>query len=345
MAKNNTNELSDRQILKLLQRGTRQNVALLFLIPWLIGFIFLTVGPFFYTFYLSFRDVQLTGLGWETTYVGFENYILALFENTEFVPAMIEFVMLEITYVPTIIIISFILGVLLNRNIKFRSGFRTIFFLPVIVLSGSIMDQLMSTGSTSLDDFSENIIFTMLMNYSELLAEVMLTLFQNFTMVLWFTGIPIILFINGLQKINKQLFEAAKIDGATSWQILWKITIPIIKPTALVATIFTIVQIGMYNINPVYGLIQDQMYNTGGGLGIASAYTWIYTIFVLLFVGVALLLLSTSEKNKGPKLTSIQRKNYQNLIARRERIAQELAEQFDDGEMYEEVGEEDDSDQ
>jgi ABC-type sugar transport system permease subunit len=325
MAKSKSaNELSDKQILRVLNKGQNSWIAYIFLIPWLVGFTFFTVLPFFATIFLSFHDVQQTGLGWKYEFIGMENYIIALFENTEFVPAMIEFVTLEITYVPTIIIISFILGILLNRNIKFRSGFRTIFFLPVIVLSGSVMDQLISTGSTELSDFSENIVFQMLNSYSPYMSEIMLTLFQNFTMVLWFTGIPIILFINGLQKINRSLFEAARIDGATGWQVLWKITIPIIKPTALIATIFTIVQIGLYNINPVYGLIRDQMYNTGGGLGLASAYTWVYTMFVLLFVGVALLLLSSRERNKNIKLTSIQRKMYQQLIERRQALEEEV---------------------
>ena len=160
-------------------------------------------------------------------------------------------------------------------------------------------------------------------NYSVFLAEIMLSLFQNFTMILWFTGIPIILFINALQKINRALYEAAKIDGATGWQILWKITIPIIKPTALVAAIFTIVQIGMYNINPVYGLIRTQMYQIGSGLGLASAFAWLYSIVVLIFVGGAILLLGTREKKKELKLTSIQRKNYQNLLERRRRLEEE----------------------
>lgn len=320
----NRRDLTDKQILRALNKGTMQNVAYLFLLPWLIGFGFFTVYPFFRTIYLSFFDVQQTGLGWDLTFVGMENYIIALFENQYFVPAMIEFITLELTYVPTIIIISFILGILLNRNIKFRSGFRTIFFLPVIVLSGSVMDKLIDTGSTTLSDFRGNLIFQMLNSYSPLMAEIMLALFENFTMVLWFTGIPIILFINGLQKINKQLFEAAKIDGATGWQILWKITIPIIKPTALITTIFTIVQIGLYNINPVYGMIRDSMYNLAGGLGLASAYTWIYTLFVLLFVGVALLLLSSRDRGKGLKLTSIQRATYQRLIERRTQIEEEV---------------------
>ena len=194
-------DLSDKQILKKIQSGSHQNKnAYLFLMPWLIGFVILTIGPFFYTIVLSFYDVAQTGLGYDMTFIGFDNYILAFFTNTSFVPAMIEFITLEITYVPAIIIASFILGTLLNRELKFRSGFRTIFFLPVIVLSGSVMDKLIDTESNRLSDFSENINFQMVMNYNVDAARALLTLFENFTMVLWFTGIPIILFINGLQK-------------------------------------------------------------------------------------------------------------------------------------------------
>lgn len=321
-----TKKLSDKEILKAIQRTNHRNKqAYSFLAPWLIGFIIFTVGPFFFTIFLSFNDVQLTGLGWEYTAIQFDNYVTAFFGNINFVPALLSFITLEITYVPAIIIFSFILGTLLNREIKFRGGFRTIFFLPVIVLSGSVMDQLMNNNATTLDDFSENIIFTMLMNYSPFFADIMLGLFQNFTMVLWFTGIPIILFINGLQKINQQLFEAAKIDGATSWQILWKITIPIIKPTALVVAIFTIVQIGMYNINPVFSLIRDSMYNFEGGLGLSSAYALVYTLVVLLFVGIAFLILSTKRDKVDIKLSSIQKRNFEMIKQKREENAEVIS--------------------
>ena len=319
---------SDAQILRTIQRSTHRNgPAFAFLIPWLIGFSLFTVYPFFYTIYLSFMDVQLTGLGWEITNIQFDNYITAFFGNIDFVPSLITFVTLELTYVPSIIIFSFILGILLNRKLKFRGGFRTIFFLPVIVLSGSVMDQLTTNGSTTLDDFSENIIFKMLLNYSEGVASLMLDLFQNFTLVLWFTGIPIILFINGLQKINQALFEAAKIDGATTWQILWKITIPIIKPTALIVSIFTIVQIGMFNINPIFGLIRDSMYNFQGGLGLSSAYSLVYTLVVLVFVGFAFLLLGTKGDKKVVTLSSIQRRNFE--MIREKRDSQEEVNQDD----------------
>jgi ABC-type sugar transport system permease subunit len=187
------------------------------------------------------------------------------------------------------------------------------------------MDQLMNNNATTLDDFSENIVFSMLNNYSPFFAETMLALFTNFTLVLWFTGIPIILFINGLQKINQSLFEAAKIDGATNWQILWKITIPIIKPTALIVAIFTIVQIGMYNINPLYSLIQQSMYNYEGGLGLSSAYAIIYTLIVLVYVALAFIILGNKREKKDIKLSSIQKRNFELMKQKRDEVQEVIA--------------------
>ncbi|MCG8513191.1 MAG: ABC transporter permease subunit, partial [Halanaerobiales bacterium] len=111
-------------------------------------------------------------------------------------------------------------------------------------------------------------------------------------------GIPIILIINGLQKINPSIYEAAKLDGATPWQALWKITIPLIKAIVLVATVFTIVQLGMYNLNPVYQMIQDTIYNTTGGLGLASAYAWVYAIVVLSLVAVTFGIFRERERRR-----------------------------------------------
>ncbi|HCR39339.1 MAG TPA: sugar ABC transporter permease, partial [Lachnospiraceae bacterium] len=105
-------------------------------------------------------------------------------------------------------------------------------------------------------------------------------------------------FINGLQKINPNLYEAAQIDSANSWQILWKITIPIIKPLALVVTIFTIVNLGTFSINPVYGLIKTATENTSGGLGIAATYSWIYSFVVLILIGITFLIFRNKEKGR-----------------------------------------------
>lgn len=292
----------------------RENIlGYTFLAPWLIGFIIFTLFPLLYTLYLSFNDVKLTALGWETTWISIGNYITALLRNSSFTPALINFLIMESIYVPAIVVISFILAIFLNQKIKFRSFFRTIYFLPVIVLSGPVMMQLMDAGNTRTGGVSDIFIFKIIENYSEELAYVIEMLFENFSMVLWFSGIPIILFINGLQKINKNLYEAAQIDGANSWQILWKITIPIIKPIVLVVSIFTIVQLGMFPLNPLYAMIQDSIYNTSGGLGLASAYAWLYSLIIMILIAIAFLFLREKDIKVKRKLSSIQRKQLEKI--------------------------------
>ena len=268
-----------------------------FFMPWLIGFIIFTAFPFIYTIYLSFHQVNLTVLGWSTTFTGITNYVTALLRNANFTPALVKFVLAEVVYVPVIVTVALILAILLNGDFRFRTVFRVIYFLPVIVISGTVMTQLMNSGTVQLGNVRNVFIYQILSSYSPFLASMMTFLFNNFTIVLWFSGIPVVLFLNGLQKINTQLFEAAQIDGATGWQILWKITLPIIKPIILVATIFTIVQLGMFPINPVYGMIQAAIFDTVGGLGVASAYAWIYSLAILILLGIAYLILKDHSKD------------------------------------------------
>jgi oligogalacturonide transport system permease protein len=268
-----------------------------FFMPWLIGFLIFTAFPFIYTIYLSFHQVNLTVLGWSTTFTGITNYVTALLRNANFTPALVQFILAEVIYVPVIVTVALILAILMNGDFKFRTVFRIIYFLPVIVISGTVMNQLMNSGTVQLGNVRNVFIYQILSSYSPFLASMLTFLFNNFTIVLWFSGIPVVLFLNGLQKINGQLFEAAQIDGATGWQILWKITLPIIKPIILVATIFTIVQLGMFPINPVYGMIQAAIFDTVGGLGVASAYAWIYSLAIIILLAIAFLLLKDHSKD------------------------------------------------
>jgi oligogalacturonide transport system permease protein len=289
-----------------------------FFLPWMIGFLAFTAFPFIYTIYLSFNQVTLTVFGWQATWTGIANYVTALLRNPNYTPALIQFILAEIVYVPVIVVVALILAILMNGDFKFRTLFRIIYFLPVIVISGTVMTQLMDSGNVQIGNVRRVFIFQILESYSPQLADVILFLFNNFAIVLWFSGIPIVLFLNGLQKINPQLHEAAQIDGATGWQILWKITLPIIKPIILVSTIFTIVQLGMFPINPVYGMIQTAIFDTVGGLGVASAYAWIYSLAVLVLLGFAFFVLK--DRSKDFTAVDIKRLQDENIDKMRKRV-------------------------
>lgn len=289
---------------KLTSFGQRQNrLGYMFMLPWIIGFGIFTAIPFIATIYLSFTEVRQTVLGFKITWIGLGNYFMTFFENVEFVPAILQFLSMIIPYTFVIVVLSFILAYFLNRITFLRGLLRTIYFLPVIIMSGPVMYQLIDSSSRgsegeSVRQFTDIFIVQMIAIYSPDLAMMLIGIFQQLSIILWFTGIPIILYINGLQKINHSLFEAASIDSANSWQILWKITIPIIKPIVLVVTIFTIANIGTYSINPVYDLIRKATENTSGGLGIAATYAWIYSFVVLLLIGIVFQLFRNKEKRR-----------------------------------------------
>jgi ABC-type sugar transport system permease subunit len=273
-----------------------------FMLPWIIGFMVFTAIPFVYTIYLSFFEVSRTILGWELNFVGIDNYHMAFLRNPYFVELLIEFVVMQITYAPIITVIAFILALLLNREIKARGWFRALFFLPVIVMSGPVMHELMDSGGLASVGIEAMMLYNMVFQFSPRVASALVFMFDNYTVMLWFTGIPIILFISGLQKIDSGILEAARIDSATGWQILWKITVPILKPIVLVSFILTIVQLASFTLNPVLPMIQEAIHQTVAGLGIASAFAWIYAAVVLLLIGIAFVFLKAPKDEVPPEV-------------------------------------------
>ncbi|MDF2586569.1 MAG: transporter, permease component [Anaerocolumna sp.] len=301
-AKTDTDSKVSEKKRKIKTYKQKQNkLGYMFMAPWIFGFVIFTAIPFLATIALSFTTVKQTVIGFEIDFIGLGNYSMAFFENVEFIPALIDFLGMIIPYTFVIVIISFILAYLLNHIGFLKGTLRTIYFLPVIIMSGPVMYQLIDSSSNGSSgettrQFTDIFILQMINSYSPGFANLLVGVFEQLSIILWFTGIPIILFINGLQKINPNLYEAAQIDSANAWQTLWKITIPIIKPIALVVTIFTIAQLGTFTTNPVYSLIKTATENTSGGLGVAATYAWIYSLIVLAIIGIAFLLFRESKK-------------------------------------------------
>lgn len=287
--------MREKRIRKTKSFQRRQDkYGYLFMLPWILGFLVFTMIPFVMTIYLSFTEVKQDIRGFNITFTGIYNYRQVFLVNTDFTPALASFLGMILPYTMVVVIMSFILAMLLNTVVRGKAVYRTIYFLPVVVLSGPVMYQLMNLtpqAEGQVNELYDSFLIRMIQSYSPRGAGAMVSLFDNLSVILWFTGIPIVLFINGLQKINPSLYEAARIDSATGWQILWKITMPIIRPTALIVTVFTIVQLGgMDTINPVLVMIKERTANTSGGFGYAATISWVYSLVVLLIIGAAFVL-------------------------------------------------------
>ena len=282
-----------------------------FMAPWIVGFLLFTLFPFVATIFLSFMNVKKAATGYVLKFAGINNYITAFIKNSDFLPALLSYLKMIIPYTFIVVVLSFIIAYLLNKIKTGKGLLRTIYFLPVIIMSGPVMSQLLDVQNAAAeatqkvsgavdaaDQYSNIFIMQMIQSYSAPLATTLAQVFDQLSIILWFTGIPIVLFINGLQKINVSIYEAAKIDSANAWQIMWKITIPMLRQIGMIITIFTVIQLGTYEaINPVYTLILEQTGDTASGLGYAATYAWIYSIIVLIIVGFVLLLF----KERKPK--------------------------------------------
>ena len=282
-----------------------------FMAPWIVGFLLFTLFTFVATIFLSFMNVKKAATGYVLKFSGINNYITAFIKNSDFLPALLSYLKMIIPYTFIVVVLSFIIAYLLNKIKTGKGLLRTIYFLPVIIMSGPVMSQLLDVQNAAAeatqkvsgavdaaDQYSNIFIMQMIQSYSAPLATTLAQVFDQLSIILWFTGIPIVLFINGLQKINVSIYEAAKIDSANAWQIMWKITIPMLRQIGMIITIFTVIQLGTYEaINPVYTLILEQTGDTASGLGYAATYAWIYSIIVLIIVGFVLLLF----KERKPK--------------------------------------------
>ena len=291
-----------------------------FLSVWAIGFIIFTFLPILYTLLMVFSESTWnTNTGFSVlidfsftkgltfpSWVGFKNFEkLFLSEFTTFILGHIpNFFKNLFFFVPLVVFIGFVLAMILNAKIKGRTLFRIIYFLPVVIVSGPVLSML-NNGSNSSSGRS-NIQLTLdgssvakiLQSISPKVLQYANTIFSNFIMILWMTGVPIVLFISALQKINRSLYEAAEIDGANKWQMLWTITFPLIKSVMLIVCLFTIMQVTTINVgfvNPINGWIQGLMRALNPDYGMAATGAWMQTLIVLFYVLISFLLFREKE--------------------------------------------------
>lgn len=260
-----------------------------FMTPWLIGFFAFIAYPIIYSIVLSLNAIRITPEGTEYTWRAFYFYDLALNQETEFRTALASQVSMICYMTPIILVFSLIIALLLNGKFKMRAFFRITFFMPVIIMSGPAISQLL-TGYTV--DFSSSVplIYDFLSSLPSFLATPAGYVLNNLVLILWFCGVQILIFIAGLQKISPDLYEAASIDGAGGWEKFWKITLPHLSPMILICGVYTVVDIANYSKGAVNSLINRKIFDAKSLYSYSSAMAWLYFIVVALLL-VALLLI------------------------------------------------------
>lgn len=270
----------------------------LFILPWIIGFLVFTVFPFVFSIYLSLNNINFNIDGIQTKFVGLQYYKYAFQVDTEFPLNFTSSIINIVLSVPLVVIFSLIISIILNKNFKARGIFRAIFFLPVIIISGPVVSELMSNNASKIVDPSRYFIYKFIATLPKSINTPFLYIFDNLVLILWFSGVQILFFLAGLQKISNDIYEAASIDGANSWVTFWKITLPIIKPFILVNAVYTIVDLASFPNNVINTSITNHMFDIDKVYSYSASLSWIYFIAVLAIIGVTFFLLREREPRR-----------------------------------------------
>lgn len=295
--------LENKKSKKKLSNRTREYIAgFLFISPWIIGFAIFGIFPILYSLFLSFNKVTMTAHGVETIFVGFENFQHALTTDIRMMNELTKFLKESLVMVFVINVFAVLFAVILNGKIKGRGIFRVIFFLPVIVVSGPVMGELLDKGVITMPNIGNfGVISVIGATFGSSIQEFIVNTFSQLIYMFWFSGVQLIVYLTMLQKMDKSMYEAANIDGASTWESFWKITLPGLKPAILINLVYTFILLATFDNNGVISLIKATMFDEKTGFGFATSLAWIYFIVLLVIVGIICLLMYGKFFNREKK--------------------------------------------
>lgn len=198
-----------------------------FALPTLIAFLIAFAIPFVIGIYLSFTEFTTVN---NAKFVGFSNYIKAFASSKDFLNALWFTVKFTVISVISINIIAFTLAMLLTRSLKGTNLFRTVFFMPNLI-GGIVLGYI---WQLIINGVLRNIGVTIVTNARYGFWG--LVVLMNWQLV----GYMMIIYIAGIQNIPGDMMEAAQVDGAKPFQILRKITIPLVMPSITICTFLTL---------------------------------------------------------------------------------------------------------
>lgn len=289
-------------------KATKTNLrnGLLFILPWIIGFLVFTIYPICASVYYSLCGYDgISG----PHFIGLYNYKTLLTNDPLFVKALLNTLYMIVVGLPITLLVSLMLAFMLNLPLKGMSFYRTLYYLPSItpvVASSALWLWLLNPQVGLINEFIQH--FSVLLRFLHLpgldtpgwLIDPMYAKPALILMGLWGAGGGMIIYLAGLQDVPVQLYEAAELDGASSWQRLVNVTLPSLSPIilfniviGLIGTFQYFTQIyvmtngGPQDSTRFYALYLFENAFINFKMGYASAMAWILfvlTLFVTLFV-------------------------------------------------------------
>ncbi|NJP89446.1 sugar ABC transporter permease [Nonomuraea sp. FMUSA5-5] len=252
------------------KRSRREaRAAYLFLAPWFVGLLVITIGPIFASLYLSFTDYSLLE---EAKWIGFDNYIKMFTEDDRFLNSLQVTTVYVIVSVPLQLAFALALALVLDRGLRGLSFYRSIFYLPSL-LGGSVAIAILWRKVFGADGLVNAVLAMFGIEGPGWVGHPDYALGTLILLHVWTFGAPMIIFLAGLRQIPSSYYEAASVDGAGKWRQFRSITIPLLTPIIF--------------FNLVLELIKSfqsftQAFIVSGGKGGPADSTLFYTLYLYL---------------------------------------------------------------
>jgi ABC-type sugar transport system permease subunit len=283
--------------LTLMQK--RAVVGILFIMPWLIGFIAFYVRSLILTVQFSLSEISLADKGYQTTFVGLKNYMYIFTEHGTFNQTLVNSMGEVVIDVPLIIFFSLLMAMILNTKFKGRTLVRAIFFLPVIMNSEAITSamnlarEMMQTGlSGSSSELLESANSGVNMDYyialfktlalPDSILDYIVSAVGRISDIISLSGVQIVIFIAALQSVPSSLYEVAKIEGATTYETFWKVTFPMVMPHIITNIVYTVVD--SFTSSDIVSLAYTEFTQTN--YGYSAAMSLVSTVLVCSILGI-----------------------------------------------------------
>lgn len=289
----------NRGILELKSR-----YGYLFTMHWIIGIVIFFALPSIQSIIFSFSEIEVISGGIDIKLTGLANYKQILLVDANYETWLTNSITSYLYSLPLIILLSMSLALILNQKFRGRLFFRALYFLPVIISTGAVINLIFKTTSSDMsnigvsDAYSANMISVddivkLLDIQGEVAKYITVTISKIFDLV-WSCGIQIVLFLAGLQSVPQSFFEASRVEGATKWEEFWFITFPMLSRVTLLVTVFTMVELITSErttlIKNVYSMMRTGNYDETSAMmwfyflicgGIMALIVFLYTRFLM----------------------------------------------------------------
>ena len=256
----------------------------LFTMHWIIGIVIFFALPLIQSIIFSFSNIEIADGSVEVNLIGLDNYKQILFADANYENWLTGSVTSYLYSLPLIILLSMSLALILNQKFRGRLFFRALYFLPVIISTGAVINLIFKTSGNDMSDigvsdaYSSNMIsvddIVQLLGIQGEVAKYITSTISKIFDLVWSCGIQIVLFLAGLQSVPSSFFEASRVEGATKWEEFWFITFPMLSRVTLLVTVFTMVELITSErttlIKNVYSMMRTGNYDE------TSAMMWFY---------------------------------------------------------------------